>query len=338
MRASDERNEITWVGRRVLILGASGFLGRRVARLAGLHGCEVHAAVRDPDRAADLLTRVESGARVHAVDLGLERDVADLLARVRPDVVFDLAGYGVGREEDDAEIAEQVNARLPERIVRAFPVGRGSSWNGAQIVHAGSALEVGASSGILTEAAACLPTTLYGRTKLAGSRALSRAALETGVRAVTARLFTLYGPGERPGRLFPSLVRAARRGEDLALTSGTQSRDFAFVDDVAASLLHLAASSARPGEIVHVATGRLSTVREFALAAARALGLREERLHFGELASRAEDPREEPHGPVSVARLRELCGESPSADLEDGIARAVSALELAEPAAGNRKP
>lgn len=306
---------IAWQGRRVLVLGANGFLGRRVARLADRLGCEVHRAARD-------LTRLGASAKHHAIDLGRERDVAGLLARISPDVVLDLAGYGVGREEQDAEIAERVNARLPEWIVRSFPVDRSSDWEGAQVVHAGSALEVGDSAGTVDETAECRPTTLYGRTKLAGTRALARAAAETGVRALTARLFHVYGPGERLPRLFPSLVRAAREGGEVMLTAGTQARDFAFVDDVAESLLRLASSSARPGEVVHVATGRLTTVREFALTAARILGIPETNLHFGAPAM------EMSHGLVSVARLLELCGEAPSADLEDGILRAVREMEL----------
>ena len=302
MRKAYRDDGTVWHGRRVLVLGASGFLGRRVARLADRRGCEVHGAVRDP-------TRPGVSAKLHAVDLGRERDVTALLAQVRPDVVLDLAGYGVRREEQDAELAERVNARLPEWIVRAFPADRSSDWKGAQVVRAGSA------------SAENRPTTLYGRTKLAGTRAMALAAAETGVRALTARLSHVYGPGERLPRLFPSLVRAAREGGDLALTSGTQQHDFAFVDDVADSLLRLAASSAGPGEVVHVATGRLTSVREFALTAARILGIDESRLRFGEAANGTS------HGVVSIARLLELCGEAPSADLENGIARAVRELE-----------
>jgi len=321
MRESLGAIEAAWRGKRVLVLGSGGFLGRRVARLADRLGCEVHGAVRDRDRAARALSRLGVGATLHAIDLGLEPGIAGLLARVRPDVVLDLAGYGVRREEQDPEVAERVNARLPEWIARALPVDRRSDWRGAQLVHAGSALEVGDSAGVLDESAECRPTTLYGRTKLAGTRALARVAAETGVRAVTARLFHVYGPGERLPRLFPSLLRLAREGGDLDLSSGTQTRDFAFVDDVAESLLRLASSSARPGEVVHVATGRLTSVREFALTAARILGIDGNRLHFGDPAT------EMSHGTVSVARLLELCGAAPSADLEAGISRAARELE-----------
>ena len=77
------------------------------------------------------------------------------------------------------------------------------------MIHVGSALEYGTARGNLNELTAPSPTTLYGRSKLAGTLRVCRAARRRGFRAVTARLFTVYGPGEQPGRLLPSLMAAA---------------------------------------------------------------------------------------------------------------------------------
>ncbi|NIP76477.1 MAG: NAD-dependent epimerase/dehydratase family protein, partial [Xanthomonadales bacterium] len=66
------------------------------------------------------------------------------------------------------------------------------------------------------------PTTLYGRSKLAGTLQFRRACQRTGLRGLTARLFTVYGPGEHPGRLLPSLIEAAETDEPLELTAGLQ--------------------------------------------------------------------------------------------------------------------
>jgi len=328
MHASSTAIEaLAWRGRRVLVLGASGFLGRRVAVQAAGLGAEVHAVVRDPARAARVLARAVGGVRIHAVDLSTRPTVAALLEGVGPEIVLDLTGYGVRRDELDPGSAELLNARLPEWIASSFPLDPDSDWTGAQIVRAGSALEVGETAGEIREADPCRPTTLYGRTKLAGTLALARASAAAGVRAITARLFNVYGPGEPPGRLFPSLVRAARRGGPLPLTLGVQRRDFTFVEDAAEGILRLAGSPAAPGEVVHLATGRLTSVREFALATARLLAIEEERLRFGELPARED---ELDHGPVSIARLRVLCGWSPPSDLEDGLARALHAIELEE--------
>jgi nucleoside-diphosphate-sugar epimerase len=317
--------------RRTLVLGATGFLGRRVARRAGLAGAQVHAAVRDPERAAEALSDVDGAIRIHAVDLGDEAAVGNLLRSIRPEIVLDLSGYGVGQGERDPSVAERINAKLPEWVARHLPIepardvegGRGP-WGGVRILRAGSAQEAGDVNGSFREDAPCHPTTLYGRTKLAGTIALARVARERGLSAATARLFTVFGPGERPERLFPSLLRAARRAETLALTTGSQERDFLFVDDAAEAFVRLAGAAPDPGEVVHIASGRLTSVRVFALGVARLLGMPEERLRFGELPARNE---EQAHGPVSIERFAELCGRSPPSDLGSALARAVRASD-----------
>ncbi len=298
-------------GRRVLVLGASGFLGRWVARLLTRSGADVHASVRDPERSAAIFDRWGVRATVHAVDLSQEAEVSRMFARVEPAVTFNLVGYGVGREERAEHPSTILNARLPEWLA-------GSLRPGMDLVHVGSALEYGAAGGDLRESTACRPTTLYGRTKLEGTLAVARVAA---LRTVTARVFTVYGAGERSGRLLPSLVDAAAGSGEIALGPGTQRRDFLYVEDAAEGLIRLACAPGRSGEIVNLATGKLTSVREFALAAARLLGVDEERLRFGALPMR---PDEMNHEPVRIDRLREWLGWSPPADLEAGLARALA--------------
>lgn len=279
----------------------------------------MHAAVRDPDRAAAILGRWGVRAEIHRADLSREPDVRRLLADVEPAVTFNLAGYGVGRDERDEGASSILNSALPGWLARSLTSNRDPSWRGMTLVHAGSALEYGEAGADLDELGPCRPTTLYGRTKLEGTLAVARTP---GLHAVTARIFTAYGPGERAGRLFPSIAEAARRTGDVALGDGAQRRDFVFAEDVAEGLLRLACAPGREGAIVNLATGRLASVREFALLAAHRLGIAEPRLRFGALPPRAE---EMVHGPVRVSRLRELIGWSPPPSLEGGIARALAA-------------
>jgi nucleoside-diphosphate-sugar epimerase len=134
-----------------------------------------------------------------------------------------------------------------------------------------------------------------------------------------ARLFTVFGPGEHPGRLLPSLQAAAASGGAVALTAGRQRRDFTYVEDVAEGLLRLAVSGVRPGEVVHLATGRLTSVREFAESAASVLGIDRQSLRFGAL---PDLPEEMWQDDVDVERLRALTGWAPETSISDGIRRA----------------
>jgi nucleoside-diphosphate-sugar epimerase len=306
------------------VLGATGFIGRWVARLLSELEADLHVAVRDAGRMRELGREYAIRAAPHEVDLTRDGDLRALIQAVRPQVTFNLAGYGVDRTERDRELAYQINDRmlgvlagvLAEQVPEA-------GWPWLRLVHVGSALEYGESRGDLAESSTPRPTTVYGKSKLAGTGRLVRASGEHSLAAVTARLFSVYGPGEHSGRLLPSLFEAARTGEPLSLTPGLQRRDFAYVEDVARGLLALALSQARAGEVVNLATGTLERVRDFALLAARVLRIPEERLHFGAVQVREEEMQ---HEPVRVDRLRELIGAPLPAALAEGIERAKTFL------------
>lgn len=315
---SDSADRSPYEGRRVLVVGASGFIGRWVARLLTTAGARLWLTARNPAIAKTTWREYAVEGELLPFDLGATAELPPLLRAVRPAVVFNLAGYGVGPDERDPQIAEAVNHRWVERLAAELSRDRDATWPGQALVHSGSALEYGAVGGDLQEDGATNPTTLYGRTKLAGTMAL-RAAAE--LPSVTARLFTVYGPGERPGRLLPSLIAAARQGRRLPLTAGLQRRDFTYVEEVAEGLLRLGlAVPAAAGETFNLATGQLTSVREFALEAASELGLDAARLGFGEVPTREEEMQ---HAPVNVARIERRIGWRPTKSIEEGIRRTI---------------
>ncbi len=290
-------------GVRALVLGASGFIGRWVARALE----EAGASVARPTRAD--------------VDLARPGAAEALVEDVRPAITFNLAGYGVDPSERDAALAQRINADLVEELAYSVAAHAGAEWTGQQLVHAGSALEFGAVFGDLSDPWHCRPSTLYGRTKLAGSEHVVGAVQCGDLRGLSARLFTVFGPGEHPGRLLPSLLAAAASGADLPLSEGLQQRDFTFVGDVAEGLLRLGACS----EVVetgalNLATGRLERVRSFAEIAARVLGIPAERMKYGALPTR---PEEMNHEPVCTELLRTLLDWAPTTSIEDGVRRTV---------------
>lgn len=310
-------------GVRVLVLGGTGFIGRQVARQLGGAGASLHLAARHRDRAAAALAALEVTGMPLQADLSRPGAAAELLRSVRPSITFNLAGYGVDPLERDPVLADRINHTLVTELAEAAGAVRSSEWPGQDLVHAGTAAEYGAASGVLSEDTLPEPTNLYGRSKLAGTDAVVRATSAGTVRGIPARLFTVYGPGERSGRLLPSIIAAARTGSDLPLTSGAQRRDFTYVEDVAEGLLRLGlVASPAPGP-VNLATGKLESVRRFAERAAAVAGLAAERMRFGALPGR---PDEMAHGAVSVARLRELCGWVPATTIEDGVRRTIRAL------------
>lgn len=307
-----------YAGARVAVLGASGFIGRWVARVLTMQGARLSLIVRDQAASGEIFGRYGIQGRVVELDLRETQSVQDALAEIRPSIIFNLAGYGVDRAERDRRTAYTINARLVRAICAAAQACPDAEWPGRQVVHVGSALEYGAIGGNLAEDSLCCPTTLYGKSKLAGTRLASRYGRTHGIRSLTARLFTVYGPGEGAGRLLPSLIEAGRTGQPLALTAGRQQRDFTYVEDVADGLLRLGVTTGQAGEVVNLATGQLTSVRRFAETAAGILNLPGDRLRFGASPVR---PEEMEHDPVTVERLRTMTGWVPSTNIEVGIHR-----------------
>ena len=167
---------------RVVILGATGFIGRWVGRLLAGHAATLHLVVRDRTAATCSLDRWEVTGEIVEQDLEDLKGTSTLLRKLRPSVVFNLAGYGVDPSERTSERAYRVNAQLVETVADTL-VGRSwPSWRGQALVHVGSALEYGPIGGDLDEASEPKPTTLYGTFKLAGTRALSDRCRSHGLR------------------------------------------------------------------------------------------------------------------------------------------------------------
>lgn len=300
----------------VMVLGANGFIGRWVARLLSRQGARLILPVIDPCESEDVFRNYGIQGDICSLDLADFDRLSDLLQSTRPTILFNLAGYGVNRNEREEFQSNRINTELLGVLCQPGWIRHDLTWAGQQIIHVGSAMEYGTNPSDLSEDSYTAPTTLYGRSKLAGTRLLSKSSVETGVRALTARLFAVYGPGESPSRLLPSLIRAAETGETLGLTAGLHQRDFVYVEDVAEALLRLGKAMAPLGDVVNVATGKLTSIREFAETAAQILGIDHDRLKFGALPTREDEMA---HEPVSTRKLVELSGWVPQTDIATGI-------------------
>ncbi|GAA0983370.1 hypothetical protein GCM10009555_055000 [Acrocarpospora macrocephala] len=217
---------------RVLLVGASGFVGRHVRERLG--GVEVAAPSRSD------LDLVETP---HA-------QIRRILEDLRPTAVVNCAGVVHGSPERLVAGNVVGVARLARAVGEVVPEAR--------VVHVGSAAEYGAHDVPVGEGAECRPLGEYGLTKLAGTR-LVAGVVRNGV---VLRLFNPVGPGAPLGSLTGRLVAGMRAGGELRLGVTSDVRDFVDVRDVAEAIVAAALAPGVLPPVLNVGTGRAVAVRD----------------------------------------------------------------------------
>jgi nucleoside-diphosphate-sugar epimerase len=237
---------------RVVIIGASSFLGGHVLREAGASGHEVVTAGRSP---------VPASASYHRLDLAADGPsrIAGVISSIAPDAVINCAGATAG----SPDLLAAVNITAVYALVTAMIQSRSL----ARLVHIGSAAEYGRTKeGIsVAESASPQPAGVYGATKLAGTR-LVELARTAGLDAVVLRVFNVVGAGAPedglPGRAAALLRQAMARGTDVRLGPLDAVRDFVDARDVADAVLAAVTAPVLPHSIVNIGSGHGVTSRD----------------------------------------------------------------------------
>jgi UDP-glucose 4-epimerase len=290
-------------GRRVLVTGASGFIGARLCERAGKLGAVVHGVSRRSSPAASPAVHWEQ------LDLTDEAAVRAVARRVQPHVVLHLASEVSGDRS-----AEAVLPMLHANFVAAVNVMLACHEVGCRrVVLAGSMEEPDLGD---PDAVAQSP---YAAAKWAALTyaQMFRALYELSV--VHLRIFMVYGPGQRDLRkLIPYVTTSLLRGEPPELMSGDREVDWVYVDDVVDAFLAAAVAPGAYGASLDIGSGELVTVRAVVAHLRRLVGGSVEP-SFGALPDRRLE-RVRVAEPASAATA---IGWRPRTPLEDGLARTV---------------
>jgi UDP-glucuronate 4-epimerase len=251
------------VGGTVCVTGGLGFVGSRLCHALLDRGRPVrcidslvgsYAPGNGPAAASALAAR---GAEIMHVHAGL---ASDELALAGAEAVIHLAALPGVRTPRPFETLWRENTRATERLARA------AAERGARFVLASTSSIYGDAVHLPTpEYAPPSPLGPYAVSKLAAERVCLTAARELGADALIVRLFTVYGPGQRPDMAFARWIRALATGQPVPwhARAGTV-RDFTYVDDAVAGLL-AALDGGRSGQAYNV-SGRAPVPLREALA------------------------------------------------------------------------
>lgn len=292
---------MSYAGERVLVTGASGFIGRALVDRLLTDGAEVHAVSRREQPVSG------SEVRWWQADLAEGAQTAGLVESIKPGVVFHLASYVSGGRD-----LPLVSVTLQSNLVSTVNLLVGLAEHGCRsLVLAGSMEEPLDGDGT--------PGSPYAAAKWASSGYARMFHALYGLPVTTARIHMTYGPGQADrAKLIPYVTERLLRGEPPQLTSGDRLVDWVYVDDVVEGLLAVGLHPEAAGRTVDLGSGQLASIRRAARAPNCGM--------TAGFASRTRCPTTEPmeHSRVAdISASGELIGWQPATSLEEGLARTV---------------
>jgi nucleoside-diphosphate-sugar epimerase len=288
--------------KRIIVTGASGFIGRHALKTLIAQNYEVHAITSRaiPERAENVTW--------HQVSLHDQRSTESIFRTLRATHLLHFAWYVEhGLFWTSTENYRWVATSL--HLMKAF-----QAYGGERCVMAGTCAEYDWSAGRCDERdTAIAPSTPYGQCKAALKALLDSFAALTGLSSAWGRIFLLYGPYESRQRLVASVITDLLLGKVARCSHGEQLRDVLHVQDVADAFVALLSSDVTGP--VNIASGNAVAIKTVIRTIADEIG-RPECLRLGSIPTSPTDP------PILTAdnlRLRNEVGWKAKFTLETGL-------------------
>ena len=289
---------------RVLVTGATGFIGWHLCEALVALGAEVHGLSR-----AACAQKLVHGCKPWAVDLTDIEAVRAAVAKIQPQFIYHLAGMVTARQD--------LNLVLP--MLQNNLIGTVHLLLAVAEIGCERTVVVGSSEELAAGAPNHTPTSPYAAAKAAASMYVRMFHKVYSLPVVVVRPFMTYGPGQEPTKLIPYTILRLLRGENPHLSSGRRVCDFVYVLDVVRGLLKASVQPRLEGETLDLGTGEGTSVRDVVQLLVELSGSAV-RPAFGAVPDRI---GEQPQG-ADRDRTRRLLDWEPLWPLRDGLMETVA--------------
>ncbi len=299
---------------RVLITGASGFIGSHLTRACLDRGDEVAILTRPGSSLGRLGTAV-SDVATYRCAYSDEHALHDCFQDFAPDTVFHTAArtrFSNAPDLSDLDHSIDENLKSLTRLIKAAATCASPP---RAFVRTGTIAEYGDVPLPFVETEREHPINTYGTSLLAGTKYLEMAAPRLPFVAVTARLALTYGPGQSEDFLIPQVIENLLSDRPVHLRRPHDRRDLIHVDDVVQGLTEIADAPEKAGPVINLCTGHAPEMSEVVQHLRSLAGASESML-------KCDAPVDEPNVLLpDASQMKARYGWQPAISLLDGLTR-----------------
>ena len=238
---------------KVVVTGATSFLGRNAVESLLNNGYEVYALVRKSSK-NPLILKNDNLNYIYS-SLDEIESIYDHISQADIFIHFAWAGSGsVGRNTEDVQMS---NIDYSLRALKlAIKLGC------EKFIFPGSQAEYGKINGLISENTDCNPLSFYGKAKLEFSKKADSICLDENMDFIHLRIFSVYGYGDREGTLVDSCIKSFNAGKTMQLGPCRQNWNYLYIKDFANILLKLIEIDCPTG-IYNIASPETRVLRDF---------------------------------------------------------------------------
>lgn len=258
---------------RVIVTGASGFLGVSLINELLERGCEILAVVRP---SSVNISRLPKSEKIQLIELDISK-ISELPKKVngKYDVFYHLAWAGIrGKERNDKELQEKNFINSKRAVRAACAIGCKS------FVSSGSQAECGVTNNVITEETPLAPVCEYGKAKVRSLIYEKNFCAEAGMRFLWVRIFSIYGIMDYEKSLINYALDRMLENKPVELSECTQLWDYMNVRDACKAIL--AAVGSDLSGIVNIASGNPRQLKQYVLDMKR-IAASDSELLFGKI-------------------------------------------------------
>lgn len=301
-------------GKRVLITGASGFLGSHIVERMIKQNADLSIIVRE---SSDLwrIDKFIKDLNIFNGDLRNYPRLSEFIRKIKPDIIFHMAAYGVDSRQNN--IFDAINTNFIGTVNLLSAIGKAGCQ---KFINTGTSMQYGNKKGKIDESMGYSPNNIYGSTKAAATIMAHQLSCDMDIDIATIIPFGVFGEKEGSHKFFPHVILSILKNKEVALTSCEQYRDYCYVENIIDGFLMAAEAQQVKNEIYNIGNGITKSLRYYVDLISKGIN-GDVKINYGIVEHRKNDL----WNPLpNVDKIINTLGWQPRTPIEEGIKKTVN--------------